>query len=57
MDCPTCKKPMELRHGMFYSRKAGTMAGYVCEDCNSLWDDPENSFLDANRNKKATEGA
>lgn len=46
--CPSCEGPLEERQRMFHSRRAGSMSGLVCVTCNSLWDDPDNSFLKAN---------
>lgn len=47
--CPKCKEPIGLKSNMFYSPRVGYMAGYLCEPCNALWDDPDNSFIEACR--------
>lgn len=41
--CPSCGLAMERRAGMFYWR-GQSFSGLVCAPCNSLWDDPEDSF-------------
>ena len=38
---------------MFFSRTTGMMDGLICLPCNGLWDDPDNSFIEANA--KATQ--
>lgn len=41
--CKKCKKPTEVRKGMFHWR-GKSFSGLVCEDCNALYDNPEDSF-------------
>ena len=41
--CPKCSAPMEVRAGMFFWR-GQHFSGLVCGPCNSLWDNPEDSF-------------
>jgi|GEM_PF-2580690 len=45
--CPKCKKPMERRPRMFFLMEFGHFHGYVCDPCNVLCVDPEDSFIEA----------
>lgn len=41
--CPKCGERRMVREGMFHWR--GTyFSGLVCEKCNALWDNPDDSF-------------
>lgn len=44
--CPSCEGPVVEKPGMFHSRVTGAMPGLVCESCNALFDNPNNSFLE-----------
>lgn len=47
--CPKCGEKLIVLERMFYWR--GTyFTGLVCESCNALWDNPEDSFLDHVKN-------
>lgn len=41
--CPKCGGRRVCREGMFHFRGA-TFSGLVCEACNALWDNPDDSF-------------
>lgn len=41
--CPKCGERCVVRQGMFYFRGAH-FSGLVCEKCNALWDNPDDSF-------------
>ncbi len=41
--CPRCGERRVVREGMFYYRGT-TFSGLVCEKCNALWDNPDDSF-------------
>ncbi len=41
--CPKCGARRVCREGMFCWR-GRTFSGLVCESCNSLWDNPDDSF-------------
>lgn len=43
--CPKCKNVMERRPDQFYYREK-FFHGLVCVTCNSLWDDPTDSFAE-----------
>jgi len=45
--CPKCGVLLVVKPGMFALREHGMFSGLVCEPCGALWDDPENSFLEA----------
>ena len=47
--CPKCGFQVHKRDGVFFSRRIGYHHGLVCEPCNSLWNDPDDSFIDALR--------
>jgi len=53
--CPSCSGPLEVRPGVFFSRRVGSMGGLVCPPCNALWDDPGNSFLAAHAKAEQAE--
>jgi hypothetical protein len=36
-----------VKPGQFFMRGIGSFGGLVCEACKALWDDPDDSFLDA----------
>lgn len=42
--CPKCKKPLAKRAGHFHWR-GRDFHGLVCDDCNALWNDSEDSFI------------
>lgn len=42
-NCPKCGAPQEVRPNMFYWR-GRYFSGLVCVPCNSLRDNPEDSF-------------
>jgi hypothetical protein len=41
--CPKCHEPMVRRQEKFFWR-GRFFSGLVCVPCNSLWDDPDDSF-------------
>jgi hypothetical protein len=43
--CPKCSTPLVVRPSMFCWR-GRYFSGLVCEKCNALWDNPEDSFMD-----------
>ena len=48
MEAPQCKKctgKLVVKENMFYWR-GRYFTGLVCETCNALWDNPEDSFED-----------
>ena len=45
--CPKCGETLARREGMFYLAELGGWPGLYCKSCNALWDDPDNSFLQA----------
>jgi ssDNA-binding Zn-finger/Zn-ribbon topoisomerase 1 len=44
-ECPKCRSRMARVPSMFHWR-GRFFHGQVCTKCNSLWDDPEDSFSD-----------
>jgi len=40
---PTCGHAIVVKPSMFHYR-GRSFSGLVCETCNSLWDNPEDSF-------------
>jgi len=52
--CPSCAGPIVKRAKAFYASDVGHMDGLVCEPCNALWDDPDNSFTEAVRLARVT---
>ena len=42
-----CDHELRILGQAFFHRKVGFMPGLVCDDCNSLYDWPEHSFLKA----------
>ena len=57
--CPACGATVKRERGAFFARGVGPMSGLVCSSdaCatggarGSLWDDPDNSFMEAVRNR------
>ena len=54
--CPKCEGPLKVRPKMFFLADWGAtdpqaagrkFSGLVCGRCNSLWDNPEDSFMAA----------
>ncbi len=41
--CPKCGERRVVREGMFHWRGT-TFSGLVCEKCNALWNNPDDSF-------------
>jgi len=46
MICPKCNQPAIVKEAMFHWR-GKNFSGLVCETCNTLWDNPDDSFKDA----------
>jgi len=44
--CPKCNDTLVVKEGMFGSRLTGLMSGLVCEKCNALYDNPDDSFIE-----------
>ena len=42
-DCKKCGIPLVVKPGMFHWR-GRFFSGLVCEPCNALWDNPDDSF-------------
>lgn len=49
--CPKCGGKVKLRQGAFFLQATGPMVGLVCDSnpemCSSVWEDPDNRFLEA----------
>ena len=52
--CPGCLYGVALVPGMFHTRTTGSMPGLLCSNagCKALWDDPDNSFIEAASQKR-----
>lgn len=44
MCCPTCKIPLDVISVGFYFRRYGSFSGLTCKKCNSLWENPKDSW-------------
>lgn len=42
--CPSCKKPFAVIPVGFHFRRYGSFSGLVCKECNSLWENPKDSW-------------
>lgn len=43
--CPRCDDKMVVQQNTFFWR-GKFMSGLVCKTCNTLWDNPEDSFME-----------
>jgi DNA-directed RNA polymerase subunit M/transcription elongation factor TFIIS len=48
-NCPKCNNKMIVKDAMFFWR-GKYLSGLVCETCNALYDNPNDSFMDYVKN-------